>query len=215
VAGDLSDENFTISKSKLSINIKNLQPLKMNIKVLKPSSGNVWVVGRKYRIIWENKFSKGKKIYIFLCNAADNKLVKQICVKNDVFLGSQSNYLWTVPNKSEGKYKIKVVTKGETAEGMSEAFSLRKKPAVKTIKIYGKIDNYCKRKSNNPKPSSIPCGHTSDSWSRVGYHFVFVSVKKTQWLGEIFKSIVYFDVSQFKGKGIVISAKLHYKSEKF
>ncbi len=94
----------------------------LHIRIIEPKASTTWFEGKRYNIIWNNIYTKGKHIKIGLYNFNGKSLIKVIYDGNDVLSPttgkSESTYSWIVPKglgSFTGKrYKIKIYTIGGT-----------------------------------------------------------------------------------------------------
>ncbi len=96
--------------------------INFHIRIIEPKTSTTWFEGKRYNIIWNNIYTKGKHIKIGLYNFNGKSLIKVIYDGNDVLSPttgkSESTYSWIVPKglgSFTGKrYKIKIYTIGGT-----------------------------------------------------------------------------------------------------
>ncbi len=201
------------------------------IEILAPSKSSNWKEGSVYSIKWKDTFRDKKTTKIDLYNYSGNKFLKTIAtilpinvikIHKGGVKSSGVSYNWFIPKGTyvwPGNFRIKISrTSGGSA--MSEQFHIEIVPKVSEFKINGLVDNRCKRKYWQSQgvidrlkeyADKIPCRYDSNVQAWVGYSYRLMFKNNSAWVGDVFRSFVYFDVSGLQGKGVVLSAKLHYQ----
>jgi len=185
-----------------------------NIKIHKPSSSSFLDPGEKFFITWDNKLTKGKKVKIDLYNHNGTKFLQTIHTINHV---TTPKFRWTIPNIGPKKCKIRISVMGGQGRGWSEKFTIRIKTKIKIYKIYAKTLNkgkYVKDKKGSPlfDFNFVEKPDPGAGKARVGFKNAWTNYKGSYcYLGTIYRSHLFFDVSQFRGKGLILGVKLHYK----
>ncbi|MCK5220853.1 MAG: hypothetical protein KAR14_04680 [Candidatus Aminicenantes bacterium] len=205
-------------------------PIHGEIEILKPTTSSFWKEGTTHLIKWKNKFTKKNTIKIDLYNYSGNtfvRTIKTILGVNVVKLykgggkpPDTSTYNWFIPKGlGPAKYVIKISRTDGKASGKSGMFTIQIGTKVKTYEINGSIGNYCKRSTwavsagnlahleSQVGDCSAIGGGSSQGWS--GYSNYAANHGKTYY-GDIWRTHAYFDLKQFQGKGIILSAKLKY-----
>ncbi len=238
VTGDLSNGMFTISKKKLlDIAFQNSNKFKkktdlnlinqmiMPIKITKPDGDN-WEEGTSHLIKWERKNIGSKGVDIYLVDYYGDKTIKVI-KKNLLSMAVPGNkyysYMWNIPKniyKFPGNYRIKIVRVDGKAKGLSNPFHISIVTKVKKYKIYATTSNKSHWKSKSKSPFWVPGGgiFTTDDYKdpgngklRVGYANYYRShVIGYDYYGIVYRAHAFFDVSKFKGKGLITKAALHF-----
>ncbi len=206
-----------------------ITPIHGNIEILKPSTSSFWKEGKTHLIKWKNKFTKKNTIKIDLYNYSGNtfvRTIKTILGVNVVKLykgggkpPDTSTYNWFIPKGTgPAKYVIKISRTDGKASGKSGMFTVQIGTKVKTYEINGSFGNYCKRSTwavdagnlahlESQVGGCVAAGGSSQGWT--GYSNYAANHGKTYY-GDIWRTHAYFDLKQFKGKGIILSAKLKY-----
>jgi len=230
VAGDLSNGMFIISKKELlNIAFQNNNKFKkrtdlnlinqmiLPIKIIKPDGGN-WNEGSPYEIKWERKNVGSKGVDIFLVDYNGINTIKVIG-KN---IKQYDSLIWTVPKntyKFPGNYRIKIVRVDGKAKGLSNPFHISIVTEVKKYKIYATTSNksHWKNKKKETPISSAPFlveykfDDPGNGKLRVGYANAYKkSYGAYNYYGTVYRAHAFFDVSKFKGKGLITKAALHF-----
>lgn len=238
VDDDVQDDSVIFSiienpvKAASSKGKDKMAPLHGKIEIIKPSKSSKWKERTLNKIQWKDTSEKTKALKIDLYNESGKKYIKTIATilpsnVNKVYKGrgkvsELSSFNWFIPKgtyKHPGKYRIKICRVGGVPSDMSEIFQIKFDPKVSKYKIYGVVNNQCKRKFWSGKGSTdhlkliadkVPCKNNSTTEAWVGYEYRLMHKDQTDWVGDVFRSFVYFDVSYLQGKGVVLSAKLHF-----
>ncbi len=210
-----------------------MKPSHGKIEVISPSGSSKWKEGTLNKIRWKDTTAKNKALKIDLYNGSGDQYIKTITTilpsnvkkinigrnkTSDTFLFNwfikKGTYKWP------GQFRIKISRVGGFPSDMSDVFSIKIDPKVTKYKIYGSVNNQCKRKfwSGKNKTTAhlkkvadkVPCKNSSTTDAWVGYEYRLMHENQSDWVGDVFRSFVYFDVSHLQGKGVVLSAKLHY-----
>jgi hypothetical protein len=189
----------------------------MSIKIIKPSSSSFWKGGTKHDIIWENKNAKSKKLKIDLYSYDGKDFIKNIYTKNYLYTNpnsTTSKYSWTVPDIGPKKCKIKISIIDGIGKGTSDMFTLTIPTKIKKYKIFGTTYNKVKWRKQERYGNSNPVYYETPTVGDPGpgkMRFGSESFNnKTSDSSYLYRSYVFFDVSQLKGKGVILKAKLHY-----
>ena len=202
------------------------------IEILKPSTSSFWKEGKTHLIRWKNKFTKKNTIKIDLYNESGTtfiKTIKTILGVNVIKLykgkgrpSDISTYNWYIPKGTgPGKFTIKISRTDGKASGKSGIFTVQIETTVKIYEINGSIGNYCKRtfwatgsgsasvvaQMKEQLGGCIGVGGWPQGWA--GFANYLVAHKKSYY-GDIWRTHVTFDLSQFVGKGLILKAKLKY-----
>ncbi len=202
------------------------------IEITSPAKTSKWKEGGSYKIQWKNEFVQNRSLKISLYDGAGIKYIKTLAtilasnVTNAVKTGSRSlgisTYNWYIAKGTfefPGKFRIKIRSTDGKATGMSEKFAIEIVPKVSKYKIYGVVNNQCKRKlwvasgstdHLKSQADKVPCKQYTDKEAWVGYSYRLMHVNKSSYVGDVFRSFVYFEFGHFKNKGVVLSAKLKY-----
>jgi len=225
-------------KQKLKLN-PGLVPIHGKIEILKPSSSSNWKEGTSHQIKWKNTFTKDKGFTIDLYNYSGSKFIKKIRTflpspVKKIYKGrgrpsETSTYSWFIPKgtyKWPGNYRIKIKRSDGNASGVSEMFHVKIGTKVKIHEINGSIGNYCKRtfwasgtgsaikvaKMKEQLGGCIGVGGSAKGWA--GYANYLVAYGGSYY-GDIWRTHVTFNLSQFIGKGYILKAKLKYNKKDF
>ena len=202
------------------------------IKIVSPVRSSKWEEGGSYNIQWKNEFVKNRSVKIILYDGEGEKYLKNIATilgsnvnsvnKNKDKSSGISSFSWYITRgdlKFPGNFRIKVRRTDGKASGMSEMFRIEIVPVITKYKIYGVVNNQCKRKlwvrsgsTDHLKSQSdkVPCKINNSKEAWVGYSYRLMHQSKSEYVGDVFRSFVYFEFSEFKKKGVVLSAKLKY-----
>jgi hypothetical protein len=220
-----------MKKFKRKKDIDLIKKMILPIKIISPAGDN-WKEGSTYRIKWENKYTKSKRVNIYLLDYYDKKIIKVIAKDwlNLTAPGGDNNYgffIWTIPKdiyKFSGNYRIKVERTDGGAVGLSKPFHISIVTEVKKYKIYALTSNKRKRRYQTktvplgggaPFMSSEEAPNPGNGKLRIGYaNFFKKDTISYNYVGYIYRAHAFFDVSFFKGKGLITKAILHFNHYK-
>ncbi len=227
--GDYSKQ-FNIKQKKYQISPEMVpSPLHGNIEILKPSTSSFWKEGTTHLIKWKNKFTKKNTIKIDLYNYSGNtfvRTIKTILGVNVIKLykgrgrpSETSTYNWFIPKGlGPAKYVIKISRTDGKASGKSGVFTIQIGTKVKTYEINPSVGNYCKRTFWAVGPGNLAhlksqvggcVGVVGEAQGWAGF-WNYMPPHGKSYHGDIWRTHVTFNLSQFIGKGIILKAKLKF-----
>jgi hypothetical protein len=206
---DKSDAAFTIDKQQ-NLGFRPGSGSKGNkritVKVTSPKKNSNWQTGKYLPIRWQTGY-KGP-LHVKLYNYSGKRFIRNI--KLNVTNGFQ----WKIPNyvyKWPGKYKVRVSTPSGNIGGFSDTFRISIKTASKSYTIKGEtVNRHRYKRKVHDKQWATGCQIDADPGAgkmRVGWRFNKGEFEDCRMK---YRSFVYFDLSAFKGKGLLQKAKLRF-----
>jgi hypothetical protein len=181
------------------------------IHVSSPAEGEDWTTGQIRVIAWGPTIS-GKSYRIDLYSVDENKLLLPITPSI-----AANSFSWKIPSKAyqfPGNCKVRVAATSGGSSGFSEAFHISLATTIRTYTVKGETINGYRICSG----CSIP-GYTDNVWgSTPGPGMVYIGFENRYrdndyFCGKAFRTYIKFDVSQFKNKGLLQSAKISFGEE--
>jgi hypothetical protein len=225
---NLNFSNYTKDIKKTEPN--HLENAHFTIKILKPNGGT-WKEGSDMIISWENKFLNSKKINILLVkkNGQTIKVIKSN-FRGLTHPHGYVSYKWKIPVhlfssalQYVGNYKIKIASVDGKADGISNAFRITTAVKVNKYKVYASTSNKYHNKNKQKKtplagaPFLTSYEHSNPGNGKLRVGFANFYKKETiayNYSGYVYRAHAFFDVSKFKGKGLMTKAVLHFNHYK-
>lgn len=211
--------------------LEGLVPFNAKIDIIKPSTSSSWPNGKAHLIKWKSKFTKGKQLKIDLFDFSGKKFIKTIAMLPPIIVkpygkgktkpSETSTYNWFISgNTGPGKHRVRISRTDGVASGMSDMFMIQTEIKTTVHKVYGKVYNHCKRvywhkhgqaalQRLAEQIDKIDCVNHSNSDAWVGYSNHMTN-NQLSYYGFAWRAFVVFDLKQFQGKGVIVSAKLKY-----
>ncbi len=202
---------FTIIDKKKGFIVANKDIYKFinkEIKFISPKSTSNWKTGSSFTVKWETKNVQGQPVFVKLYNYNGKKLIKS--------LGSSTtgSYQWNIPAsiyKWPGYYKMYAETMGGKFKGFSDKFHISTQTAKKNYTVNGNVVNKYRYRKKKKKSFTTSCEEAPDPGAgkmRVGFNSYSSDHTDCKM---IYRSFVSFNLAAYKGKGLLLKAKLKFR----